>query len=293
MAVVSAVEVIAGTGLSGKYGETFVFSRKWKIRVDDPKTQKVLISRFVGVKFGDGHPEFADHKAMEFELSDDDGVGMWWLLTVKYYIPPKENTPDTLTGMPKDDWRATGSTTSIPVFLDKNKDAIVNSAGDPIEDLEREASDFGLSLTRFYADTAWSSLAQTHSNSVNNATWNGSAARTWKVAFRGATKKEMTVSGSSNATKPYWETNWEFVYRAETWDLSPWNTGFNQRVDSTGSPNAAGTARAAILGADKKPVKSPVALTAGGVAKPAGEKPDSITFRVYPEVSFSVFGTPS
>jgi hypothetical protein len=83
------------------------------------------------------------------------------------------------------------------------------------------------------------------------------------------------------------------MYRAETWDLSPWNTGFNQRVDSSGNPSAAGTNRAAILGADKKPVKSPVALTAGGVAKPAGEKPDAITFRVYREVSFSTFGDPS
>jgi len=293
MAVISSAEVITGTGLSGKYGESFVFSRKWKIRVDDPKTPKVLISRFPGVFFGAAHPEFGDHKAMEFELADDDGVGMWWLLTVKYYIPPKENTPDSATGMPKDDWRATGSTTSIPVFLDKDKKGIANSAGDPIEDLEREASDFGLSLTKFYADLSWSSLAQTHSNSVNSSTWNGGAARTWKVAFRGAVKKEMTVSGASNSTKPYWETSWEFVYRAETWDLAPWNTGFNQRVDSTGSPNAAGTSRAAILGADKKPVKSPVALTAGGVAKAAGQAPDSITFRVYPEVSFTAFGTPS
>jgi hypothetical protein len=298
MAVVSCAESIGGTGLSGKYGETFTFTRKWKIRVDDPATPKVLISRFPGVYFGAPHPEFSDHRAMEFELSDDDGVGMWWLLVVKYYIPPKENTPDDSTGMPKDLWTATGSTTSIPVFQDNGaansgtKQTLTNSAGDPIEDLEREASDFGLTLTKCYADTAWSALAMTHSNSVNNGTWNAGAARTWKVAFRGATPKEMTVSGSSNSTKKYWETTWEFAYRADTWDLKPWDVGFNQKVDSSGNPSSVGTKRAAVLGADKKPVKQPVALTMG-VAKTAGEKPDALTFRVYPEVSFSSFGTPS
>ena len=44
--------------------------------------------------------------------------------------------------------------------------------------------------------------------------------------------------------------------------------------------------------ADKKPVKSPVAL-ASGVAKTPGQAPDSLTFYLYPESDFSVFGTPS
>jgi hypothetical protein len=68
--------------------------------------------------------------------------------------------------------------------------------------------------------------------------------------------------------------------------------GFNQLVGSDGSPSTSGTKRSAILGADKKAVKSPVALS-GGVAKTAGLKPDALTFRCYREESFTPFGTPS
>ena len=293
MAVVAVDEVIGGTGLSGKYGESFTFTRKWRIRVDDPRTSKVVISRAPGIVFGAGHPDFGSHKAMEFDLSDEDGVGMFWVMTVKYYIPPKENTPDDATGMPKDDWKATGSTTTVPVFKDKDNNPIVNSAGDPLEGLELEASDAALTLTKCYSDTAWSSIASSQSNTVNSSTWNGYPARTWKVEFRGATKKEMTVSaGSGSATKVYWETSWEFRYRADTWDLAPWDVGFNQLVTSDGTPSASGTKRASVLGTDKKPVRQPVALTSG-VAKAAGQKPDVLNFRAYRETSFTVFGTPS
>ena len=293
MAVVAYNEVIGGTGVSGKFGESFQFTRKWRIRVDSPTTSQVAISRAPGVVFGQPHPDFGNHLAMEFELADEDGVGMFWMLTVKYYIPPKSNTPDTNTGIPQPDWRATGSTTNVPAFADKDGTKITNSAGDPLEGLEIEASDFGLTLTKCYTDLTWSALAVAKSNAVNSSAWNGSAARTWKCEFRGATKKELTVSATSGtATIPYWETNWEFRYRADTWDLKPWDVGFNQLVGSDGSPSTSGTKRAAILGADKKAVKSPVALS-GGVAKAAGQKPDALTFRCYPEESFTPFGTPS
>lgn len=291
MAIVACLETARGTGVSGKYGESFTFTRRWIVRVDSPSTPRTLISRAPGIAFGAGHPDFANHKAMEFDCTEESGDGMVWSVTVKYYIPPVEKTPDDATGMPKDAWSASGSTITIPVFEDKDGIKIANSAGDPLEGAERESSEFSLTLTKCYADLAWSSIARSQSNTVNNGTWNGSPARTWKVAFRSANKKEAT-SSSSDTTKPYWETVWEFNYREETWDYEPWDVGFNQLVDSTGNPTSGGSQRAAVLGADKKPVKAPVAL-ANGVAKSAGQKPDTLTFKLYRETSFSVFGTPS
>lgn len=290
MAVVSTLEVARGTGVSGKYGESFTFTRKWLIRVDSPTTPRVQIANAPNVRFGDGFPEFTNHKAMEFDLTEESGDGMVWMLVVRYYIPPVENTPDS-TGMPKDCWSGAGSTTSIPVFKDKDGGLIVNSAKDPIEGAERESSEFTLTLTKCYADLSWSPIAKSHSNTVNSASWNGSAERTWKAAFRSANKKEATVSGSTSQTKPYWEVVWEFHYREETWDYKPWDVGFNQLVDSQGNASTSGTSRAAVLGADKKPVKAPVAL-ANGVAKSAGSSPDALTFKLYKESDFSVFGTP-
>jgi hypothetical protein len=227
---------------------------------------------------------------MEFDLSEESGDGMVWSVTVKYYIPPAELTPDDATGFPQDCWSASAATTTIPLYKDKDGALIVNSAKDPIEGAEREASDFSIVLTKAYSDLTWSSQATQYSNTVNSTTWNGSAPRTVKVAFRSANKKSNT--GGTGESLPYWEVVWEFAYRAETWDFKPWDVGFNQLVSGDGTPTASGTARAAILGADKKPVKSPVALSSG-VAKPAGSAPDALTFKLYPEKNFSVFGTPS
>jgi hypothetical protein len=186
MAVVSAVEVIAGTGLSGKYGETFVFSRKWKIRVDDPKTQKVLISRFVGVKFGDGHPEFADHKAMEFELSPEGKDGMRWILTVKYYVPDPKKKPKE-NGVPNDVWERQGGTTTYPVFVDASGTSITNSAGDPLEGLEREREETTWSFTKYYMhDDDLTTDVLAYDGKVNSATWATYGAKKWKCYFKGA-----------------------------------------------------------------------------------------------------------
>lgn len=291
MAVVAVVETPRGTGVSGKYGESFTFTRKWIIRVDSPATSRVLIARAPGVTFGAAHPDFADHRAMEFDCTEESGDGMMWAIVVRYYIPPFENRPDDATGMPKDVWSAAGSAATIPVYKDKDDNQILNSAGDPLEGAERESTEFVLTLTKFYADMGWSAIAQSHTNAVNDATWNGSAARTWKASFRSAQKKEMTNSGS-DTTKVYWEVTWEFHYREEKWDYKPWDVGFNQRVGSDGTPSPSGSGKAAILGADKKPVRSPAALS-GGVALPAGSPPASLTFKLYREASFSVFGNPS
>lgn len=292
MAVVSCLETARGTGVSGKYGESFTFTRKWIIRVDAPTTSRVLISQAPGVTFGQGYPDFPSHQAMEFDLSEESGDGMVWGLVVRYYVPPVDNKPNAQTGMPADCWAASGSTTTIPAFEDKDGNKIANSAGDPLEGGEKESSEFSLSLTKCYSDLSWSAIAQSHSNTVNSGTWNASPARTWKAEFKSANKKEMTVSGSADATKVYWEVQWEFRYRAETWAWKPWDVGFNQLVDSSGNPTIGGSQRAAVLGADKKPVKQPVAL-ANGVAKTPGQKPDALTFHLYDETDFSVFGTPS
>lgn len=295
MAIVATREIAKGTGVSGKFGESFTFTRKWLVRVDDPATSRVDIAQAAGVAFGDGHPDSPFHVAMEFDCTEASGDGMIWDLTVKYYIPPATSQPDPATGIPKDTWQAANATQTIPVYKDKDGLSITNSAGDPLEGIEREANSFTLTLTKFYdggGNYEWSTTAREQSNTVNSTAWNGGAARTWKVEFRSAVKKPLT-DGAAVEPRYYWETVWEFKYREDTWDLKPWDIGFNQLVDSSGLPEPYGSLRAAVLGADKKPVKNPVALNSDGTAKTPGQKPDALTFSVYPETNFFVFGTPS
>jgi hypothetical protein len=290
MAVVACLETARGTGVSGKFGESFTFTRKWLVRVDSPLTPRTLISRAPGIIFGAPHPDFTNHVAMEFDCTEESGDGMMWSVNVRYYIPPADNRPNPATGLPYDSWSGSGATITIPVFEDKDGEKIINSAKDPLEGAERESSEFTLNLTKCYPDLSWSPIAESQSNTVNDSEWNGSDPRTWKVAFKSATKKEA-ASSSASTTRPYWETTWEFCYREETWDYKPWDVGFNQRVFSDGTPATNGDYRMAILGADRKPVKAPVALS-NGVAKQAGQPPDVLTFRLYNETDFSVFGIP-
>jgi hypothetical protein len=294
MAVVSSSETTKGTGVTGRFGESFIFTRRWKVRVDDPFTSRTLIARAPGIGYGAAHPDFSNHKAMEFEASDDDDSGLWWTVSVRYYIPPKVSTPDTTTNLPKDVWNASGTTATGPVWLDKDGHWVVNSASDPLEGLEREYTEFSWTLTKSYSDDSWKAAAKTCSGAVNSATWDGAAVRSVKCSFRSAQRKELAYSTSTvNATIPYTETVWEFAYRPETWDFRVWDVGFNQLVNSSGTPSSSGTYKAAILGLEGRPVKQPAPL-GNGVALSPGATLNYLTFRVYPEVDFSTyFGSPT
>lgn len=300
MAVVGWRETAKGKKVSGKYGESNTYSRAFLIRVDHPATSEVAICRAPGIVYGAAHPAQPACKAMEFSLDMADDVGLWWTLSVTYYAPPPEAVPDE-NGIPEDSWAASGGTSTGPAFQDRDGETIVNSAGDPLEGLERENDDISWTLTKCYTGLGWNSTRLASSNTVNSSSWNGGAAGTWKVNFRSAQKKTIarTETGGSGqapedgtnapdqgseSTLTYWETVWEFRYRAAGWALKPWNVGFNELVSGS---------RQAIVGADGKAVKQPVALTSGGAAKPAGQAPDALAFDVYESSNFSVFGEPS
>lgn len=300
MAVVGWRETAKGKKVSGRYGESNTYTRSFLVRVDHPATSEVAICRAPGIVYGDSHPAQTDCKAMEFDLSMSDDVGLWWTLSVNYYVPPWEARPGE-NGIPLDAWAASGGTSTGPAFEDIDGASIVNTANDPLEGLERENDDISWTLTKCFSDLSWNTIRQDQSNTTNAATWNGSLPGRWKVNFRGAQKKTIakaeagpsgqTPADGTNApfsgnefTVTYWETTWEFRYRKDGWLLRPWNVGFNELVSGE---------RQAIVGADGKAVKQPVALAANGTAKEAGQKPDALAFDVYDSSNFSVFGEPS
>lgn len=300
MAVVGWRETVKGSGVSGRYGESNTYKRAFLVRVDHPATSKVAICRAPGVVYGAPHPDQPDCRAMEFDCSMSDDVGLWWTVSVSYYMPPPEQVP-TESGLPADAWAASGGTSTAPAFEDRDGDAITNSAGDPLEGLEKENDDISWTLTKCYEDTSWNTIRLAQSNTVNAFTWNGGPAGTWKVNFRGASKKSITnttttgggaspqdgsnapASGSEDKLE-YWETSWEFRYRSGGWALKPWDVGFNELVSGE---------RQAVVGADGKSVKQPVALNSDGTAKAAGQEPDVIAFDVYSTSDFATFGSPT
>ena len=293
MAVVACVEVVDGTGMSGKYAESFRLTRKFKIRVDDPMTPRPLIVNANGVGWGDPHPDNADFRSLEFDCQPADSVGMIWTNTVTYYVPPKDKVRRSGSLLPEDYWDATGGTSVVPCFVDKDGQPIANSAGDALEGIERERSEFSWSLVKFYLDDSWQDHAREASNTVNSSSWAGGDAKTWKVEFKSAKVRELQGDGDEPTTVKCVETHWEFRYDATTWKLMPLDIGFMETYVESGE-----NVKRTIVGADGKPVKQPVALTSTGEAAEPGDPPaianGGAGFDIYPESNFAtLFGTPT
>jgi hypothetical protein len=293
MGVVSYQRILDGVSLSGKFGESLQATERWQVRVDSPTTTRLEILQTLatgGIVWGASHPEFSALKAMEFTLDTEGREGMRWMFTVKYYVPPVSKTPQA-NGIPKDSWERTGGTSTVPVFRDTSGESITNSAGDPLEGLEREREEVAWSLTKFYeTDAAFTAAAAAYAGKVNSASWSSYDAKTVKCYLKGAKKVSVSMldGEEDGQTLDYIESSWEFRYEPDTWKCKPWDVGFMEKV---------GTERKTITGSDGKPVKQPVALNSNGTKKTPGEKPTVINngagVDIYETANFTTgFGTP-
>jgi hypothetical protein len=305
MAVVVWRRVVEGVELTGKVGDSLRVVEKWIIRVDSPATAKLAIIGAIPIGYGSSHWEFTDCKAQEFSLSPTDKTGMFWILSVTFYIPPPAKKVNEETGVPDDYWECSGGTSTIPVFQDTSGNTITNSAKDPIEGLEREREEESWVLTKYYEDDTWMDDRDAYAGRVNSDSWAGGGAKEWKCYFKGARKKEIqdvalakasssAVEGTAGDDAPLEkrtivETTWEFRKEPETWKCMPWDVGFHELVSGE---------RKVITGSDGKPVKQPVALNSNGTKKAANTAPSVINsgsgVDIYPSAAFAtVFGTPS
>lgn len=295
MAVVSSVYVPSKADGSGSFRESHVLNETWRVRVDapPPTTSTMAILTAPGVAYGAAHPSFSDCKAMKWTYSAEDSVGLVWLVTVQFYVPIVEVNP--ANGLPLDVWAGKGTTQNYPFFKDKNGNIITNSAGDPLEGMERELSFLGWSMTRSYSSLAGAlSAVSSVNNRTNTDAWSFGAAGQWKTVVGGYRKKIIiTQSGATLTAARYWEVDFEIDFKEDGWHVKPWDMGFSQRVGGDGVPSGTGTNRATILGIDGKPVRQPVAL-ANGVALPPGSTPVALDFDPYTSVTYTTFyGTPS
>ena len=304
MAVLGWRRVVDGTGLSGKVGEPLRYDEAWLIRCDSPAESKKEIVKAVPGGWYSAHWENAECKAMEFKLSPRNQDGLLWRLDVAFYPPPPRQQINDSTGVPQDFWERSGGTSTVPVFEDYFSDMIVNAAGDPIEGLQKEREEKGWTLTKYYTDESWKADAELYAGSVNSDIWDGGDPETWKCGLRSAKLREIEnvsrgktassategtpASGGTDDSIKVVETVWEFRYEPGTWRCMPWDVGFHELV---------GGQRKAILGADGKAVKQPVALNSNGTKKSDGSAPSVIKggagAELYQKTTFSAqFGVP-
>jgi hypothetical protein len=268
-------------------------SRSWLAKTDSPATTAIEVSQAAPVSVGDVLGGGSDLRCTTVRARANSGDGMLWTVTAEYEVRPNPDDEDPPGGgqIKVPIWSASSTVSNQGIYQDRFGNTIVNSAGDPLEDVTADVAEFRLTLTTFFlSHTAWLGAGRTYTNSVNSATWQGGAAGEWKCQGFSA---KLNVEEIAGATVPFWEVNVEFAYRAGGWNPKPWDIGFAQLVDDEGVPSGSGTKRAQIKGQDNKPSRHPVAL-AGGVAKPAGQPPDVINggdgVDYYPPLDFSVFG---
>lgn len=306
MAVVSCHELPRERSQSGKFNETYRHTRGFMVRVDDPATPLPDVTNSCGINFLDPHPDDLSCVAQEFNTKPESNSLLHYTVSITYYARPKSTDsedgtpPEFLPGLPTV-WTATSSIGTAPLLVDIHGNAIKNSADTPIPNLSYERAMFKLSLKRPWPDMSWAPIAKQYTNAVNSDTWMGSPPLAWKCQGMSAAPQTQNEAG---VTRFYWETSWEFEYRAPWrgytdgkatthpgWSLGVIDKGFQARVDEDGNPDPSplfkiGTVR------DKKgqPIKEPVGLR-GGNAIDFGQEPDTLEFRVYPELPFSsVFG---
>lgn len=307
MAVVSSWprEIPHGTKASASFGESAAPNRRWRVKVDDPLTSKFVILASVGVEYGDTHPHASTMKALAWSVDPEDEECIYWIVDWTYRVPDPQQNPDPEgggSGDPfglEDYWEAMGAAKTIPCYRDFAGAIIVNSAGDPLEGLEKERNDIGYSHTRFYyTDASWKADAKAFNDTVNNGDWDWGARHCWKCEFKGARRKDFTLADGSVFSVV--ETQWEFRYDPETWRLMPWDIGFHQLVECGSGgcePTDYGSERAPIETGDGSTVRHPVALNGFGVALPPGTPPlviNGVGVEVYEEKDFGAqWGTPS
>ena len=284
-------ETLKDRTISGKSGEGSVYRRSFLVRVDDPTESQADIVNSCGVAFGDAHPDDNSCRLKTFDCKPVDSDGLLYAVTFEYSKPDLEDnndSPGSAGGALIPTWSASSSVTTGPAIKDINGNMILNSAGDPLEGLEKENAEFRLTLTQYFTDhTTWVNGSREYTNTTNNAQWNGGAAGEWKC--QGSSAK-LNIDNSDQTVLVYWEVNIEFAYRKGGWDLKVNDIGFHQKVGDDGQPSGAATKRARIKGQDGKPVAQPVGLC-GGVAVAVGQPPCELFFQIYERKDFnSVFG---
>jgi hypothetical protein len=276
MSVTAFREIIDGRGASQRFAETVKCKRSFLVTVDDPTTQVTEIADSIGIAWLDPHPEFPAVYVTDI-AAQNDGDPLHYKVEFTYdLIKPEDRAK--LPWQRKDKFSYDGALTSAPCFLHYNDGngspkLIVNSAGDPLEGLQRDEAEWVVNIegNRQYFIK---SVARQYLNAVNSDAWSECEPGTVKCQ-RISGKLEIEQVEGQEIT--YWSVSITLAYRETGWATKTWDVGFNQIVSGQ---------RRKILDSTEQPVSQPVALS-GGAAKAAGSPPDMLTFHVYKRLPFA------
>ena len=274
MAITEHVELIQGRSVSGRFRESFEYTRNFLVRTDDPNESLVDIANAPGVSFGDPHPNDSTVYALEFTCQPLGENPLQYTLSVKYGNPPANETaaagtgggsgspatggvgPPNFTLPPPDIWSGSSSVAVRPVMIlpqsNGTWEPIVNSAGVPIPNMTAEFAQAELTLQRSYANivTLFTAIS-TYTNKVNGANWIGVDQFCWKCQ---GCRWSREVQSNGGTSLLYYRATWTFAFDPDGWKLMPLDIGYQEKDVTAGFGNELKT----ITNSNGEPVTEPV-----------------------------------
>lgn len=295
MAVLSFREII-GRSFQHRFGEGPTVERKFAVSLDNPDTPHQEILDAIGIYHGTAHPEWTYLLCHEGSITEGTPTPFHAEVSYRYEVSrvsSQDYQPNPLQRA--DVWSFSTGGAALPALTyysgsgNGTQRALTNSAGDFFEGAMTEEGELRATIAgnraAFPLATA---IAVT--NCVNNATYLGGPAHSWKCQGISAQQQLEVINGSEIK---YWSVAVELVYRQSGWDLLLPNVGWNY-VDGNQRKRCYVTDEDGnkVASANPQPLNSNGALvtTSPGESNP----PIILTRRVHKEVNFSTyFGTPT
>lgn len=227
MAVLSYREIVPRT-FSHKFGESPNAEIRYAVTLDGPTgTQAILAA--IGIFHGASHPEYGYLRCSNGQVSEGTPTPYHAEVTYTYEVPELGSDTDPNPLLRPDVWSFSTGGAAVPALTyfngssNTDRRALINSAGDFFEGAMTEESELRASIsgnrTQFPLADA---VAAT--NTVNNSTYLGGAAYTWKCSGISGQQATEVVNGVEIT---YWQVTAELAFRQSGWNLLIPNVGWN------------------------------------------------------------------
>lgn len=295
MSVINGREII-GRSFSHKFGESPTAERKFALTLDSPDTPHQEMLDYVGIKHGSQHPEWQYLLCFEGSVSEGTPTAYHAEVTYRYEVPKVSSADYQPNPLARNDvWSFSTGGAAVPALAyysgsgNGTLRALTNSAGDFFEGAMTDEAELRATIAgnRSVFPLA---MAVAVTNCLNDSTYLGAPAHTWKCQGISAQQQVEVVNGSEIR---YWSVSVELAYRQSGWSLMLPNVGWNYIEGGERK-------RAYVIDDEgtKVPASNPQPLNSSGglvTASPGESNPPALlTRRVHREVNFSTyFGTPS
>lgn len=272
-------------GRDGSFGAitdstmTRVFKVKTDNRYDD---QTVIVSHFanvMGITFLSPHPSNGFFTARKLDPKQMSQSPFAWMVTVQYSTEPlneDEDEPENPLDKPlRVSWDSELSQTFTT--KDRNDKPMLNSAGDPLEPIEKDDVRWMIRLTKNFSSVP--SWVANYVNKVNSSS----------VTIQGLTLEPRTCKVQSlrigemqvQNDVSFMEVSVEIAYKPDTWDAVRLDEGFHY-LNGSSEPTK-------ITLSDGSEPSEPVLLDGDGgiLANPTPDNAHYLNYRVYEEADLN------